>query len=97
MSEKRKKNKHCGSTLDDFLKEEGIYESAKIEAVTRVITWQIAQEMLKKGITKTQMAEQMQTSRAQVDRILKAKGNVTIETLQRAAAFVGRELHLELR
>jgi DNA-binding phage protein len=97
MSEKRKKNKHCGSTLDDFLKEEGIYESAKIEAVTRVITWQIAEEMLKKGITKTQMAEQMQTSRAQVDRILKAKGNVTIETLQRAAAFVGRELHLELR
>ncbi len=97
MSEKSKKNNHCGSTLDDFLKEEGIYESAKIEAVTRVITWQIAEEMLKKGITKTQMAEQMHTSRAQVDRILKAKGNVTIETLQRAAAFVGRELHLELR
>ena len=94
MSEK---NKHCGSTLDDFLKEEGIYESAKIEAVTRVITWQIAEEMLKKGITKTQMAEQMHTSRAQIDRILKAKGNITIETLQRAAAFVGRELRLELR
>ena len=94
MSEK---NKHCGSTLDDFLKEEGIYESATTEAVTRVITWQIAQEMLKKGITKTQMAEEMHTSRAQVDRILNAKGNVTIESLQRAAAFVGRELHLELR
>ena len=94
MSEK---NKHSGSTLDDFLKEEGIYESATTEAVTRVITWQIAQEMLKKGITKTQMAEEMHTSRAQVDRILKAKGNVTIESLQRAAAFVGRELRLELR
>lgn len=97
MSDKNKTNKHCGSTLDDFLKEEGIYESAKIEAVTRVITWQIAEEMLKKGMTKTQMAEQMHTSRAQVDRILKARGNVTVETLQRAAAFVGRELHLELR
>lgn len=97
MSEKNKTNKHCGSTLEDFLKEEGIFESAKIEAVTRVISWQIAEEMLKKGITKTQMAEQMHTSRAQVDRILKAKGNVTIETLQRAAAFVGRELYLELR
>ena len=47
-------------------------------------------------MTKTQMAEQMHTSRAQVDRILKAKGNVTIETLQRAAALVGRELRLEL-
>jgi hypothetical protein len=33
----------------------------------------------------------MQTSRAQVDRILKAKGNVTIDTLRRAAALVGRD------
>jgi predicted transcriptional regulator len=93
MSEK---NRHWGSTLDDFLHEEGIYEAAKVEAVTRVISWQIADEMRKRGITKTQMAEQMHTSRAQVDRILKAKGNVTIETLQRAAALVGRELRIEL-
>jgi DNA-binding phage protein len=87
---------HLGSTLDDFLREEGIYESAKAEAVTRVISWQIAEEMRKKGITKMQMAEKMHTSRTQVDRILKAKGNVTIETLQRAAALIGRELRLEL-
>ncbi len=93
MSEK---NQHWGSTLDDFLQEEGIYEEAKAEAVMRVISWQIAEEMRKRGITKTQLAEQMHTSRAQVDRILKAKGNVTIETLQRAAALVGRELRIEL-
>ena len=64
--------------------------------VTRVISWQIAEEMRKRGLSKTRMAELMHTSRAQVDRILKAKGNVTIETLQRAAALVGRELRLEL-
>ena len=94
MSEK---GQHWGSTLDDFLREEGIYEVAKVEAATRVISWQIAEEMRKRGaITKTQMAERMHTSRAQVDRILKAKGNVTIETLQRAAALIGRELRLEL-
>ena len=93
MSEK---NQHWGSTLDDFLHEEGIAEAAKAAAVIRVITWQIAEEMRKQGITKTQMAKRMQTSRAQVDRILKAKGNVTIETLLRAAALVGRELRLEL-
>ncbi|HYA42113.1 MAG TPA: helix-turn-helix transcriptional regulator [Syntrophobacteraceae bacterium] len=90
------KNQHWGSTLDDFLREEGIYDAAKAEAVTRVISWQIAEEMRKQGITKTQMAERMHTSRAQVDRILKARGNVTIETLQRAAALIGRELRLEL-
>ena len=93
MSEK---NQHWGSTLDDFLHEEGISEAAKAAAVIRVITWQLAEEMRKQGITKAQMAERMQTSRAQVDRILKAKGNVTIETLVRAAALVGRELRLEL-
>jgi len=91
------KNRHWGSTLDNFLHEEGLYEAAKVEAATRVISWQIAEEMKKRGMTKTQMAEQMHTSRAQVDRILKAKGNVTIETLQRAAALIGRELCLELR
>jgi antitoxin HicB len=91
------KNRHCGSTLDDFLHEEGIYEAVKLEAVIKVISWQIAEEMKKQGMTKTQMAEQMHTSRAQVDRILKAKENVTIETLQRAAALIGRELCLELK
>lgn len=90
------KNQHWGSTLDDFLNEEGILKTAKAEAVTRVLMWQLAEEIGKKGLTKTQMAEQMHTSRSQVDRIFKAKGNVTIETLQRAAALVGRELHLEL-
>ena len=91
-----KKNQHWGSTLDDFLHEGGIRQAAKAEAVTRVLMWQIAEEIHKKGITKAQMAEQMHTSRSQVDRIFKAKGNVTIETLQRAAAIVGREIRLEL-
>ena len=47
-------------------------------------------------VGKATLAEKMHTSRAQVDRILKAKGNITIDTLQRAAALVGRELRLEL-
>ena len=94
MSEK--KNSHWGTTLDDFLAEEGIREAAKTEALTRVVAWQLTQEMERQGITKAALAERMHTSRAQVDRILKAKGNVTIESLQRAAALIGRELRLEL-
>jgi DNA-binding phage protein len=73
-----------------------IREAAKTEAVTRVVAWQLTQEMERQGMTKAALAERMHTSRAQVDRILKAKGNITIETLQRAAALVGRELRLEL-
>jgi hypothetical protein len=92
----KRRNPHWGSTLEDFLNEEGIREAAKAEALTRVVAWQIAEEMKRQGITKAELAERMNTSRAQVDRILKAKGNVTVETLRRAAALVGRELRLEL-
>jgi plasmid maintenance system antidote protein VapI len=92
----KKKNPHWGSTLDEFLDEEGIREAAKAKAVTRVIAWRLSEEMKRRGITKARLAELMNTSRAQVDRILKAKGNVTIETLQRAAALVGRQVRLEL-
>jgi antitoxin HicB len=93
---KAKKNPHWGSTLDDFLDEQGIREAAKTEAVTRVVAWQLREEMKRQGISKARLAEQMKTSRAQIDRVLNAKGNVTIETLQRAAELVGRKLRLEL-
>jgi hypothetical protein len=43
------------------------------------------------------MAAQMRTSRAQLDRLLDPDNNsVTLYTLQRAAAIIGRELRLEL-
>lgn len=91
------KNPHLGSTLDDFLKEEGISEEVTTAAIKKVIAWQLSEEMKKKNITKKRLAELMQTSRAQVDRILDPeKGNVTIETLQRAASLLGRQLRLEL-
>jgi antitoxin component HigA of HigAB toxin-antitoxin module len=91
-----KKSPHWGSSLDQFLTEEGIRETARTEAATRVVAWQLSQEMERQGLSKAKLAELMHTSRNQVDRILNAKGNVTIETLQRAASFVGRELRLEL-
>jgi predicted XRE-type DNA-binding protein len=91
-----KNNPHWGSSLDSFLSEDGIREAARTEAATRVVAWQLSQEMERQGMSKAKLAELMHTSRAQVDRILKAQSNVTIDTLQRAASFVGRELRLEL-
>ena len=93
---KKTKNPHWGSTLDDFLKEEDILELAKAEAVTRIVAWQLSEEMKRQGMTKARLAELMNTSRAQVDRILQAKGNVTLVSLQRAAALLGRKVKLEL-
>jgi len=89
-------NPHWGSTLDSLLAEDGNREAVRAEAVTRVVAWQLSEEMARQGMTKSKLAELMHTSRAQVDRILKAQGNVTIESLQRAAALVGRELRVEL-
>lgn len=86
-----------GSTLESFLDEEGILEDATLAAVKKVIAWQLAGEMDKKGISKVRMAEMMKTSRAQLDRVLDpTSGNVTLETLHRAAHLVGRRLKLEL-
>jgi antitoxin HicB len=86
-----------GSALESFLDDEGILEDATLAAVKKVIAWQLAGEMDKKGISKVRMAEMMKTSRAQLDRVLDpASGNITLETLHRAAALVGRKLKLEL-
>jgi antitoxin HicB len=91
------KKEHLGSNLEELLEEEGILESSTAKALKSVIAWQLAEEMKAKRMTKKRLAELMQTSRAQVDRILDPdKGNVTIETLQRAASLLGRRLRLEL-
>jgi antitoxin HicB len=92
----RDANPHWGSTLDDFLQTEGVREAAHATATTRVIAWQLGEEMQRQDMTKARLAELMHTSRAQVDRVLNAKGNTTIETLQRAATLLGRELRVEL-
>lgn len=90
------KNPHWGTSLETFLAEDGSLEAARSEALTRVLAWQLAQDMQRQGITKAALAERMHTSRAQVDRILKARGNVTLATLQRAASVLGRQLRVEL-
>jgi antitoxin HicB len=91
------KKEHVGTSLEDFLQDEGILDTSTAKAIKSVIAWQLAEEMKAQRISKKRLAELMRTSRAQVDRILDPeKGNVTIETLQRAASLVGRRLRLEL-
>jgi len=90
-------NPHIGSTFDDFLQEEGLLEEVTAQAIKRVLAWQIQQAMEQQGITKTAMAQRMNTSRSQLDRLLDPDNvHVQLKTLQRAAAVVGRQLRLEL-
>jgi antitoxin HicB len=87
------KNKHIGSSFDDFLKEEGIYEEATSHAIKRVIAWQLAEAMKAKKISKSEMARRMKTSRTQVERFLDPENDrVQLDTIQKAAAIVGKRL-----
>ena len=86
---------NMGSSIDDFLKEEGIFEEAQAQAIKEVVAWQLAEAMKQKK-SKNKMATLLKTSRTQVDRLLSAKDGITLSSLQRAAAMVGRRLTIEL-
>jgi plasmid maintenance system antidote protein VapI len=88
--------KHMGSGIDDFLKDEGVFEEAQAQAVKEVVAWQLADAMKKRKISKNKMATMLKTSRSQVDRLLDAKNDITLSSLQRAAAIVGRRVSIEL-
>jgi predicted XRE-type DNA-binding protein len=88
--------KHMGSSIDDFLKEEGIFEETQAQAIKEVVAWQLAEAMKKKKISKNRMAALLKTSRTQVDRLLDPKNDITLSSLQRAAAMVGRRVTIEL-
>ena len=90
----RKKN--MGSAIDDFLKKENIFEEAQARATKEVVAWQLAKAMKKKKISKARMAVLLKTSRSQVDRILDPKRDITLSSLQRAAALVGQRVVIEL-
>ena len=89
--------KHIGSSLEDFLREEGHLEEARAVAVKRVLAWQIEQIMKEQRLTKVEMAKRMGTSRSQLDRLLDPENvKVQLDTIQRAAAAVGKEVRLEI-
>jgi antitoxin HicB len=88
--------RHLGSSIDDFLKEEKIFEETQAQAIKEVVAWQLAKAMKKKKISKSRMAALLRTSRSQVDRILDPRRDITLSSLQRAAALVGQKVVIEL-
>ena len=91
-------NTSIGSTLESLLREDGIYEDAKNHAIKVVLAYKLTQAMKSQNISKARMAERMETSRSQLDRLLDPENErVTLHTLKRAAAAVGMRLELELR
>ncbi len=88
---------HLGSSLDDFLAEEGQLAKAEAVASKRVLAFQIAKLMAEQQLSKAELARRMRTSRAAVDRLLDYNTeSATLVTLEKAAAALGRRLHIAL-
>ena len=93
----RKKGRISEESFDDFLAEQGLLAAAEERALKELIAEQIIEAMQTQNLTKTAMAQRMNTSRRQLDRLLDPKTeSVTLATLQRAAQAVGRRLHVLL-
>ncbi len=90
-------NKHIGTDFSDFLKEDGIFEETNDIAIKRVIVYQLEQEMKAQNITKTKMAEMMNTSRAVVNRLLNPdNSSLTLSTLESATQALGKRLNISI-
>ena len=91
------KNKHMGSSFDDFLEEEGFLAEAEAIAVKRAIAFQIGRLMEEQKLSKSALAEKMRTSRSALDRLLDPNNaSVTLQTMERAAIALGKKLKIAL-
>ena len=87
--------KHIGSSLEDFLVEQGMEAEATACAIKRVLAWQMAQTMEKENITRTELAARMKTSRAALNRLLDPDNtSVSLHTMGKAASALGRKLEV---
>jgi DNA-binding Xre family transcriptional regulator len=90
-------NQYSGSDFDDFLKDEGILDEVTARAHKRLLSLQLSETMETAKISKSQLAERLQTSRSQLDRLLDPDNTtVTLESLERLARAVGKQLRVEL-
>ena len=64
------KNRHIGTSFDDFLQEEGLLAAVEATAVKRIIAYQIEKEMEARHISKSALARMMRTSRSSLDGLL---------------------------
>lgn len=91
------KEEHMGSSLDDFLEEEGLLAESEAVAVKRVLAFQLSRLMTEQNVSKSEMARRMNTSRTAVERLLNPESEAaTLITLEKAASALGKRLHIEL-
>lgn len=89
--------RNVGSHFDDFLRGEGLLEEVEALAVKRLVAYELRRTIEKERISATELARRMGTSRSQLSRLLDPENeSVTLATLARAAAAVGKRLRISL-
>jgi len=90
-------NKYSGSNFDAFLEEENMLEEVSARAQKRLLALQIEDIIKVTNLSKTQIAEKMNTDTIQLDRLLDPDNtSITLESLDRLARAVGKKLRIEL-
>jgi DNA-binding Xre family transcriptional regulator len=97
MSKTRKPSRRKGSRLDDFLREEGLYDEVVAQAEKEILALKIQSAMKERRMSVSMLAKKMQTSRAAVKRILDpANPSITLGTLERTAFALGKRWKFQL-
>ena len=90
-------NKHIGSSIDEFLEEEGIRQEAAEIAAKRVLAWKLEQARKRSNLSKKKLAERMHVSDTQLLRLLDPENTgVTLRTMAKAAAALGLRVEINL-
>ena len=90
-------NNAIGSSFNEFLVKEGIWEEVEAGAIKKIIAYQLQEAIKKEQLTKTALAIRLETSRSAVNRLLDPKNeSITLLTLKKAATILGKKLRLEL-
>ena len=81
--------RYVGQDFDDFLQEQDIAAEVEALAIKKVLVALLQGA----GMTQSELAQQLQTSRTQVRRLLDPENtSITLSTLQRAADVTGHRL-----
>lgn len=83
-------------TFDEFLKEEGIYDEVVEMSDKQIVAFQIADEMKRQNVTKSELAKKMHTSRSCIDNLLDPNHQPTMASLHSVAEALGKKIRIEL-
>jgi antitoxin HicB len=94
---KNKRTDRTGSSVEDWLAEEGMLDNVEAAAIKRVLAWQLEKSMKARNINKQMLAARMRTSRSQLDRLLDPENSaIQLDTVARAARALGKRLEVKL-